>query len=131
VPPLDYDLVHRMKAEHPDLEVILNGGLESLEHEWPRCMALDGIMLGRAAYHTPWTLAEVDTRVYGAASDPCADPFDAVAAYRPYVEAQLGAGVKLHAITRHMLGLFAGRPGARKWRQVLSERANKPGAGGR
>ncbi|HCR93601.1 MAG TPA: tRNA dihydrouridine(20/20a) synthase DusA, partial [Oceanicaulis sp.] len=84
---------------------------------------------GRAAYHTPWTLAEVDTRIYGEASDPCATPFEAVEAYRPYVERQLDQGVKLHAITRHMLGLFAGRPGARKWRQVLSERANRPGAG--
>ena len=129
VPPLDYDLVRRMKAEHPDLEVLLNGGLESLEHGLAEIHGTDGIMLGRAAYHTPWTLAEVDTRVYGETSNPCATPFDAVEAYRPYVEGQLAKGIKLHAITRHMLGLFAGRPGARKWRQILSERANRPGAG--
>ena len=129
VPPLDYDLVRRMKAEHPDLEVLLNGGLETLEHGLAEMPGTDGIMLGRAAYHTPWTLAEVDTRLYGEASDPCATPFEAVEAYRPYVESQLAKGIKLHAITRHMLGAFAGRPGARHWRRHLSEGAPRAGVG--
>ncbi|MEQ8405670.1 MAG: tRNA dihydrouridine(20/20a) synthase DusA [Oceanicaulis sp.] len=128
VPPLDYELVRRLKAERPDLEIILNGGLADLDQALAQSAGLDGVMLGRAAYHTPWMLAEVDSRVFGR-PDPVADPADAVFAYRPYVERQLEQGVKLHAITRHMLGLFAGRPGARKWRQILSENANRTGAG--
>ncbi|PWE17047.1 tRNA dihydrouridine(20/20a) synthase DusA [Marinicauda salina] len=128
VPPLDYDLVRRLKAARPDLEIILNGGLSSLDQALAEAGGLDGVMLGRAAYQTPWALSQVDSRVFGEA-DPVADPVAVVEAYRPYVEARLAEGVKLHAITRHMLGLFAGRPGARKWRQVLSAEANRPGAG--
>jgi tRNA-dihydrouridine synthase A len=127
VPPLDYGLVRRLKAARPDLEILLNGGLESLDHALAESEGVDGVMLGRAAYHTPWTLAEVDSRIYGE-PDPVSDPFAALDAYRPYVEAQLAKGVRLHSITRHMLGLFQGRPGARRWRQVLSEKANRPGA---
>ncbi|TRO96480.1 tRNA dihydrouridine(20/20a) synthase DusA [Glycocaulis profundi] len=127
VPPLDYAIVRRLKAARPDLEILLNGGLESLDHALAESDGVDGVMLGRAAYHTPWTLAEVDSRVYGE-PDPVSDPFAALDAYRPYVEAQLVQGVRLHSITRHMLGLFQGRPGARRWRQVLSEKANSPGA---
>lgn len=129
VPPLDYELVRRLKAEWPELEILLNGGLETLHHGLAEMQGTDGIMLGRAAYHTPWELARVDSQVYGEEADPVQTPFEALDAYRPYVEGQLEKGVKLHAITRHMLGLFAGRSGARKWRQVLSERANRPGAG--
>jgi len=129
VPPLDYALVRRLKAERPELEILLNGGLESLDHGLAEMHGTDGIMLGRAAYHTPWELARVDSQVYGEDADPVQTPFEAIVAYRPYIEGQLEKGVKLHAITRHMLGLFAGRPGARKWRQILSERANRPGAG--
>jgi len=128
-PPLDYDLVRRLKAERPELEILLNGGLITLDHGLTEIHGTDGIMLGRAAYHTPWELARVDSRIYGALSDPVQTPFEAVEAYRPYIETRLDQGVKLHAITRHMLGLFAGRPGARKWRQILSGRANRPGAG--
>lgn len=127
VPPLDYGLVHRLKAQRPELEIILNGGLQSLDHAVENKKELDGVMLGRAAYHTPFELARVDSLVYGE-PDPVADPFEALEACRPYVERELAAGTRLHAMTRHMLGLFAGRPGARRWRQVLSEDANKPGA---
>ena len=127
VPPLDYALVHRLKAERPDLEIILNGGLKTLSEATENAAGLDGVMIGRAAYQTPWMLSRVDSQVFGE-PDPVSDPVEAVMAYRPYVDRQLGAGVKLHAITRHMLGLFAGRPGARKWRQILSADANKPGA---
>ena len=127
VPPLDYALVHRLKAERPDLEIILNGGLKMLSEATENAAGLDGVMIGRAAYQTPWMLSQVDSQVFGE-PDPVCDPVEAVMAYRPYVERQLAAGVKLHAITRHMLGLFAGRPGARKWRQILSADANKPGA---
>jgi len=128
VPPLDYDLVHRLKAERPDLQIILNGGLKTLDQAIEKTAALDGVMVGRAAYQAPWILSEVDSRLFGQ-PDPVADPAAAVHAFQPYVEARLDAGVKLHAITRHMLGLFAGRPGARKWRQILSGEANRPGAG--
>lgn len=127
VPPLDYALVHRMKAERPDLEIILNGGVKDLGQAVDVSKDLDGVMVGRAAYQTPWMLSAVDSRVFGEV-DPVCDPVEAVLAYRSYVDAQLDAGVKLHAITRHMLGLFTGRPGARKWRQILSAEANKPGA---
>ena len=127
VPPLDYDLVHRVKAERPDLEIILNGGLRSLDEALENASGLDGAMVGRAAYQTPWMLSGVDSGVFGQA-DPVGDPVEAVRAYRPYIEAQLDRGVKLHALTRHMLGLFSGRPGARKWRQTLSAEANRPGA---
>jgi tRNA-dihydrouridine synthase A len=128
VPPLDYDIVRRLKAERPDLEIILNGGLGDLDHALSAGAGLDGVMLGRAAYHTPWLLAEVDRRVFGA-PNPVSDPVDAVFAYRAYVERELDKSVRLHAITRHMLGLFTGTPGARKWRRILSEKANRPGAG--
>ena len=127
VPPLDYDLVHRLKRERSDLEIILNGGLKNLEQAIENKAGLDGVMLGRAAYQTPWTLSEVDSCFFGE-PDPVSDPVEAVLAYRPYMERQLAEGVKLHAMTRHMLGLFAGRPGARKWRQILSADANTPGA---
>ena len=128
VPPLDYDIVRRLKAAHPELEIILNGGLENLDHANAEMAGLDGVMLGRAAYHTPFILSAVDSVFFGEA-DPHEDPFAIIEAYRPYVEGQLARGVRLHAITRHMLGLFAGLPGARRWRQILSSEANKDGAG--
>lgn len=127
IPPLDYGLVHHLKSERPHLEVILNGGLNKLSECIENKGELDGVMVGRAAYNTPWMLADVDRALFGA-ENPVSSPFEAVEAYRPYVEAQLDNGVKLHAITRHMLGLFSGRPGARKWRQILSSHANRPGA---
>lgn len=128
IPPLDYDLVYEMKAAFPGMEIILNGGLDTLESGLAARQNLDGIMLGRAAYHTPWELAGVDHAVYGA-PDPVTGPEAAVMAYLPYIETQLARGVRLHSITRHMLGLFHGRPGARQWRRTLSENAVKDGAG--
>ena len=127
VPPLDYALVRRLKTARPDLEILLNGGLATLDQSVEEMSGVDGVMLGRAAYHTPFELARVDSRLYGA-NDPVATPFEALEAYRPYVEAALAAGTRLHAITRHMLGLFTGMPGARRWRQILSSEANRPGA---
>ncbi|MCP2670645.1 tRNA dihydrouridine(20/20a) synthase DusA [Maricaulaceae bacterium EIL42A08] len=127
IPPLDYDLVYHLKSERPDLEIVLNGGLNKITECIEVKNNLDGVMVGRAAYNTPWMLADVDRSVFGA-PNPVSTPFEAVENYRPYVETQLDQGVKLHAITRHMLGLFSGRPGARKWRQVLSSKANRPGA---
>lgn len=128
IPPLDHGLVHAMKSAFPDMEIILNGGLETLESGLAAQGNLDGIMLGRAAYHTPWQLADVDGAVYGF-PNPVTSPEAAVTAYLPYIEQQLDQGVRLHSITRHMLGLFHGRPGARQWRRILSENAVKDGAG--
>ena len=122
------DLVRRLKAQRPELEIILNGGLETLEQGLAETVPLDGMMLGRAAYHTPWILAEADSRLFGKA-DPVASRVEAVDAYRPYLESQLGKGTRLHDMTRHMLGLFTGQPGARLWRRILSEKAPKRGAG--
>jgi tRNA-dihydrouridine synthase A len=128
VPPLDYDLVRELKRERPELEVILNGGLRDLDHALTEVDGLDGVMLGRAAYQTPATLLDVDPRVFGAAA-PSASREAAVDAHIPYLERQLAAGVPLHAMTRHMLGLFNARPGGRLWRRVLSEQGVKAGAG--
>ena len=128
IPPLDYDLVRRMKASFPDMEIILNGGLETLSQGVEQSENLDGFMLGRAAYHTPWQLAEADRLVFGA-TNLVSTPQEAVLAYLPYMDGQLQRGVRLHSMTRHMLGLFHGRPGARRWRRHLSENAIADGAG--
>ena len=129
VPPLDYGLVHRLKAERPQLTVVLNGGLHSLEACLPHLdRGLDGVMLGRAAYHDPGLLGQADRRLFG---DAHADvtPDHAVLAYRPYVARELERGTPFYAMARHMLGLFHGRPGARAWRRILTEEGVRPGAG--
>ncbi len=128
VPPLDYALVHELKRERPDLEIILNGGLRDLDHAITERAGLDGAMLGRAAYQTPSTLLQVDPLVFGREA-PNDTREAAVEAHIPYIESNLAAGVSLHAMTRHMLGLFASRPGGRLWRRVLSEQGVRAGAG--
>ena len=130
IPPLDYALVHQMKAEFPDLNIAINGGIASLDNALTHLdNGLDGAMIGRAAYQTPWDiLGRADSRVFGA-KDPFEHPTQVVEAMLPYVEAQISEGHRLNAITRHMLGLFTGRPGARIWRRTLSEGAHRPGAG--
>lgn len=127
VPPLDYPLVRRVKRERPQLTIVINGGITSLAEAEEHLRHVDGVMLGRAAYHTPAILAEADARIFGEGS-PVA-PFQAVAAYRDYVAAELARGTHLAAMTRHMLGLFHGVPGARTWRRILTVEAVKPGAG--
>jgi tRNA-dihydrouridine synthase A len=127
LPPLDYDLVYELKHARRDLEIVLNGGLVSLDDAGRWLKAFDGVMLGRAAYHTPAILLDVDRRFYGDAA-PSRSPDQAAMDFRPWILRRLEAGVPLHAITRHMLGLFANRPGARQWRRILSEKA--PGARG-
>ncbi len=128
IPPLNYDRVHRLKQAFPALRILLNGGLASLPEAVPHLETLDGVMLGRAAYQTPWVLAQVDSAVFGA-GDPCRSRFEAVESMRPYIAAELARGTWLSHITRHMLGLFHGEPGGRLWRRVLSEEAHRPGAG--
>ncbi|MEO1536183.1 MAG: tRNA dihydrouridine(20/20a) synthase DusA [Pseudomonadota bacterium] len=130
VPPLDYPLVSNMKSTFPDMEIAINGGIGSLDAaEAFLAEGLDSVMIGRAAYQTPWDiLGDADRRIFGA-ENPCATPVDAVKAMIPCIEAHLAEGGRLHAVTRHMLGLFSGRPGARGWRRVLSEGATRDGAG--
>ena len=127
VPPLDYDLVRRVKAERPHLKIVLNGGLPSLEAAAEHLVWADGVMLGRAAYEQPWRLATVDSTVFGT-PDPVSTRHEAAEAYLPYVERELSLGTPLGAITRHMLGLFAGQPGGRLFRRHLSENAHLKGA---
>lgn len=127
VPPLDYDRVLRLKQRHPDLFVGINGGVPTLEAAERFFPALDGVMLGRAGYHTPEILGSVDRRFYDETA-PEVTPWQAVEAYLPYLESQLSRGVRLAQMTRHMLGLFHGRPGARTWRRILTVEAIKPDA---
>lgn len=126
VPPLDYDLVYRVKRERPNLTILVNGGIETLEQADAHLEHLDGVMLGRAAYHNPALLAEVDARFFGGA--PVAVEA-AVAAYCDYVAGALLRGERLHTLTKPMLGLYNGQPGARLFRRHLSENAPRHDAG--
>ena len=135
VPPLRYDTVWRLKRERPDLTIVINGGIRDLASAREQWCHVDGVMIGREAYHNPYFLAELEAEatagrgVARAAGVLVRAPREVVDAMRPYVQTQLTRGVHLHAITRHMLGLYAGRPGARAWRRVLSELGTSPGAG--
>ena len=128
IPPLRYDLVYRLKNEFPWLTIVLNGGILQLEQAAAQLEHVDGVMLGRAAYHNPYVLAGVDARFY---ADPHLVPDRILVVERmlPYVEQELAVGSPLNAMTRHMLGLFQGVPGARAWRRRLSEYAHQAGAG--
>lgn len=130
IPPLDYDLVQRMRGLFPSLHLSVNGGIETLEQA---CGFLDagqdGVMLGRAVYHHPAEILCAADRVVFGKDITDTTPEEAVAAMLPYIDKHLTSGGRLHQITRHMLGLFTGRPGARAWRRVLSEGATRPGAG--
>jgi tRNA-dihydrouridine synthase A len=127
VPPLNYPLVYRLKAERPELTIVINGGIGSLDEAQAHLEHVDGVMLGRAAYHTPGLLGEADARLFGAAGT--VTPAEAVERYRPYIARELAVGTHLAAMTRHMLGLFHGSPGARTWRRILTVESVKPGAG--
>jgi tRNA-dihydrouridine synthase A len=130
IPPLDYPLVGQVKSARPELEIVLNGGIASLEQvRGHLAEGFDGVMVGRAAYHEPAAvLAGADALIAGE-NRPQVAAEDAVRAMFPYIEAELARGARLAQITRHMLGAFAGRPGARRWRRMLSESAHRPGAG--
>lgn len=128
VPPLDYALVYAMKAQFPALEICINGGIGSLDEALAHLDHVDGVMIGRAAYHEPLAiLAEADTRIFG--NDHAIDESEIIKGMCDYIETELAKGARLNQITRHMLGAFAGRPGARRWRRVLSEGAHLEGAG--
>jgi tRNA-dihydrouridine synthase A len=128
VPPLDYPLVYRLKAERPHLTIVVNGGVPDLDDAEAHLAQVDGVMLGRAAYHAPGLLGAVDRRIFGEAAADI-DPWTAVARYRPYIEHQRERGAPLPPLVKPMLGLFHGRPGARTWRRVLTVDAIRPGAG--
>ncbi len=128
VPPLRYELVHRLKDEFPDLDISINGGIRTLDAAAEHMPHLDGVMIGRAAYEDPWILADADRRFYGEDRET-PTRHGIVEAMLPYVEEQCRRGVPLNAITRHMLGLFQSIPGARAWRRLLSENVHRPGAG--
>jgi tRNA-dihydrouridine synthase A len=128
VPPLDYARVARLKARRPELEIVLNGGIDSLASATAHLGEVDGVMLGRAAYADPYLLAEVDRRLFGANDTP-PSRLDVLDRFVPYVEAQLAQGARLNQMTRHMLGLFHGQPRARAFRRHLAENAHLDGAG--
>ncbi len=128
IPPLRHGLVHRLKAERPQLTVVLNGGITSIEDCRGHLQQVDGVMVGREAYRNPYLLAAVDRALFGDRREPPAREAVA-AAMLPYAARRRAAGEPLHRITRHMLGLFQGQPGARAWRRHLSEHAHRADAG--
>jgi tRNA-dihydrouridine synthase A len=128
VPPLDYALVHQMKREFPGLTLVLNGGIETLDQAEGHLGRMDGVMLGRAAYHDPYLLAEVDGRLFGSVT-PALSRAEVVERLLPWAESQVAQGVPVFRITRHILGLYRGQRGGRAWRRHLTENAHRPGAG--
>ncbi|NOT11588.1 MAG: tRNA dihydrouridine(20/20a) synthase DusA [Methylococcaceae bacterium] len=127
VPPLRYDVVFQLKLDFPELGLILNGGIDSLDQAEQILMQLDGVMVGREAYHKPYLLAEVDKRFFGATVDILSRE-QILIALIPYIQQQLKTQVRLNSVTRHILGLFHGMPGAKAWRRYLSDHVGKPGA---
>jgi tRNA-dihydrouridine synthase A len=127
IPPLDYEIVHALKRAHSDWPIILNGGLADLEAGRQQLSRVDGIMLGRAAYQNPELLMGVDPELFGEPA-PAADGFEAIEAFMPVIARGLQRGERLHDYTRHLHGMFTGRPGARAFRQVLATEAVKRGA---
>jgi tRNA-dihydrouridine synthase A len=128
IPPLRPDEVHRLKAENPDIEIVFNGGVTSLDDALAHLGHVDGVMIGRAAYHDPWMLADVDTRVFGVPPSGLTRRA-VIERMAGYVEDHVSAGGRASDVTRHMLGLFQNVPGARAWRRHLSEHAHRAGAG--
>ena len=128
IPPLDYGLVYALKRAYPDWPIILNGGVQDLESARAHLEHVDGVMLGRAAYQSPDLLIDVDPALFGEEA-PVADAFEAIEAFMPAIARGLARGERLHDYTRHLHGLFAGRPGARAYRQTLACEAIRPGAG--
>jgi tRNA-dihydrouridine synthase A len=122
IPPLKYEAVHQLKADFPQLEIILNGGVITLDQTENLLQRLDGVMVGREAYYNPYLLAEVDKRIFNGAETP-KSRHEIMELLLPYIEGQLAQGIRLNSITRHVLGLFHGEPGARAWRRHLSENA--------
>jgi tRNA-dihydrouridine synthase A len=127
VPPLNYERVYRLKQQHPELEIILNGGVSEIDHIDAVLGHVDGVMIGRKAYHSPYFLAEIEKHMNPEFQLP--ERRTVVTQMIPYIEHELAQGARLGSITRHMVGLFAGLPGARAWRRTISEHAYRDGAG--
>lgn len=128
IPQLDYPRVYQLKKDFPNLHIGINGGIKTLDEMQGHLEHVDSVMVGREAYQNPYLLAEVDAALYG--MDTAMPSRRAVVeAMFPYIEAELAAGARLNHISRHMLGLFNGQTGGRRWRRYLSENAHKPGAG--
>jgi tRNA-dihydrouridine synthase A len=128
VPPLRYDVAYRLKRDFPQLEIIINGGITDLDQAQEHLSHVDGVMIGRAAYHNPYLLADADRRLYAAATLPPSRE-EVIARLLPYIATELDKGARLHHITRHILGLFQGVRGARAWRRHLSEHGHHDNAG--
>ena len=128
VPPLRYVSVYRLKRDFPHLEFVLNGGVLNLDQAGKHLQRVDGVMIGREAYHNPWILAEADRRLFGS-TEHLGSRHQVIERLMPLVERECARGVPLKRITRHLLGLFHGQPGAKRWRRHLSENAHLPGAG--
>jgi tRNA-dihydrouridine synthase A len=130
VPPLHYDIVYRLKTDFPQLMISINGGINDLDQALLHYQRVDGVMMGRQAYHDPWQLTEVDERLFNAPwADKPGSRFEVVERFLPYIESQLSKGLYLRHMTRHMLQLFLGQEGAKAWRRYLSEHGPKKGAG--
>ncbi|MEZ8822259.1 tRNA dihydrouridine(20/20a) synthase DusA [Vibrio sp. 10N.222.54.A1] len=128
IPPLDYDRAYQIKKDFSDLVIAVNGGVTTLEQTKEHLQHLDGVMIGREAYHSPFILAEVDQQIFGL-DTPIKKRSQVVEEMYPYIERELSNGASLGHISRHMLGLFQSMPGARQWRRYISENAHKKGAG--
>ncbi len=128
IPPLNYGRVHRLKRQHPELHIGINGGLKTLDDCREQLRHVDSAMVGREAYQNPWLLAGVDRALYGEPG-PAASRHAAARALRPYIARRLAEGARLNHLTRHLLGLFQGQPGGRRFRRHLSENAHRDGAG--
>lgn len=128
IPPLRYELVYQLKQEFPQLEILINGGISTLAQCQQHLQHVDGVMVGREAYHNPWMLAQVDPLIYGEAAR-FTERAEVLGPLLDYVQSQLDQDVYLNHMSRHFLGLFQGMPGARRWRRHISENAHKPGAG--
>lgn len=128
VPPLRYQMVYRLKSDFPDAEIIINGGIETLEQASVELRHLDGVMMGRAVYHNPWLLADADKEIFGQPVQP-KERHEVVHAFLNYIDREMQDGASLRHMTRHILGLFHGRPGARLWRRHLSEHVHRPNVG--
>ncbi len=127
VPPLNYDAVYRLKSDFPHLGIVINGGISCLGQSESLLQKVDGVMVGREAYHNPYLLAEVDRRIFNSLEPP-KSRLEIMELLLPYIQGELKNGTRLNSITRHILGLFHGEPGARAWRRHLSENANSPNA---
>ncbi|MCG8489037.1 MAG: tRNA dihydrouridine(20/20a) synthase DusA, partial [Chromatiales bacterium] len=127
IPPLHYETVHQLKQDFPALQIIINGGITTLEQVEENLKQVDGVMIGREAYNNPWILSQADSLIYGSEGSP-ASRHQIIESMIPYIDQELSAGTPINRITRHILGLFQGLPGAKKWRRMLSEEAHKAGA---